>query len=554
MVVLLLTVGALGVDIGNQVTRKSDTQNQADFAAWAAAGKMTATGTPGQTVSADVLQAVADQLNANQPQDDNTAKQACVQAQDCVQPSDLDDGDLTNGEVRYTTQGLQVVAPDHWVSFGMARIMGFDGSDVAASATVNLFSPGLPLPFYTTSTCLWGTQTLKDNSGGLSIPVTVPKLWPDAEPPSDTYNATLTSPLSPAQVALNTSSVTLTINGSGLSTATQVGFFKSDQSAPTTVSTTVAPATRTNTKITVVIPDSVTAVNDVWYVRVYNGTNWSSRANALSLQVGDAVLQCDPGSKSGNFGSLDVPGWSGSTNEILAQNIALGPKPPVSLVNYPAPVPTTICPLSDPRTVYSSSGESGMNCVGTDTGLRSVAATPGFLTGGSGYKGRLDKDTSSDCTAVGMPIRNVNSDYPSQGINDDLLSCFFTDLTTSVATISSPSYCSASTSCPVLSPDIYDSPRFGWVPVLDHDPNGKKTMPIVTFQPCFITDQPSGATKNNNLHDTTSDTDNGLVMKNGSLRAMRVIFFNAKALPPQANGDQVSDYFGAGPKIIRLVD
>jgi hypothetical protein len=553
MAVLLLTIGALGVDIGNQVSRKSDTQNQADFAAFAAAGKMTSTATAGSTVSSTIAQAVADQLNANQPQDDDGTKTACVQAGDCVAPADLTDGDLANGEVRYTSQGLQVVAPEHWVGFGMARIMGFDGANVDASATVNLFSPGLPLPFYTTSTCLWGTQTLKDNSGGLSIPVTVPKLWASAEPPNDTYNATLSS-LSPAQVALNANNATLTINGSGFNTATQVGFFNSDQSAPTTISTTVAPATRTNTKITVVVPSSVTANNDVWYVRVFNGTKWSSRAGALSLQVGDAVLQCDPGSKSGNFGSLDVGGWSGSTNEQLAHNIASGPKPPVSLVTYPAPQPAGYCDTNDPRTVYSAAGEAGMNCVDTDTGLRSVAATPGFLTGGSGYNGRLDKDTSSDCTALGLPIRNVNSQYPSQGINDDLLSCFFTDLTTSVATIASPSYCSTSDSCPVLSPDIYDSPRFGWVPVFSMDPNGKKTMPIISFQPCFITDQPTGATKNNNLHDTTGDTDNGLVMKNGSLRAMRVIFFNAKALPQQANGGQITDYFGSGPKIIRLVD
>ena len=39
----------------------------------------------------------------------------------------------------------------------------------------------------------------------------------------------------------------------------------------------------------------------------------------------------------------------------------------------------------------------------------------------------------------------------------------------------------------------------------------------------FITDQPPAATKGNNL---TGDTNNGLIVKNDSVRAIKAIMFN----------------------------
>ena len=91
---------------------------------------------------------------------------------------------------------------------------------------------------------------------------------------------------------------------------------------------------------------------------------------------------------------------------------------------------------------------------------------------------------------------------------------------------------------------------------MDHDPNGTKWMPITGFVPGFITDQPTGASRINNLKGT--DTDNGLVVTwSGSkpnLRAFRVIFFDIDALPSPPDGVELQDYLGAGKKVVSLIN
>ncbi len=149
-------------------------------------------------------------------------------------------------------------------------------------------------------------------------------------------------------------------------------------------------------------------------------------------------------------------------------------------------------------------------------------------------------DTGSACTAVGRPTRG------SLGENSDVLSCFLKNNTLKLS--DTVGYNGTD---PLFTPDIWNSPRLAIVPILDHDPNGTKWMPIVGFAAGFITDQPTGASRQNPI--VTGATDNGLVVENPQkLRAIRMFFFSMAALPDPPDGTKLQDYFGTGPKVITL--
>ena len=109
------------------------------------------------------------------------------------------------------------------------------------------------------------------------------------------------------------------------------------------------------------------------------------------------------------------------------------------------------------------------------------------------------------------------------------------------------------TATEALSSDIYNSPRFFWVPVLDTDPStGKKSWPIIGFRPGFISDQSLTAT--HNAPGTISPLD-GLSADSSGIREVKVILFDEKALPefaPTVGGE--ADYTGSGPKALVLVE
>ncbi len=122
------------------------------------------------------------------------------------------------------------------------------------------------------------------------------------------------------------------------------------------------------------------------------------------------------------------------------------------------------------------------------------------------------------------------------------MTCFFTNTTTNVATISNAAYAGPI----VVSSDIYNSPRFGYVPVLPVQPanGGSNKYQVIEFRPTFITDQPASAVKG----DLPSST-NGIVTDNNGVHSIQVIFLNEKALPPPPSSAGTSIYAGTGPKI-----
>jgi hypothetical protein len=177
------------------------------------------------------------------------------------------------------------------------------------------------------------------------------------------------------------------------------------------------------------------------------------------------------------------------------------------------------------------------NCVQTVTGLKANPAYDGYL---EAPDGRLLVDTSPACIADGRPTRGTFNE------NADVLSCFLKN--NSLKLSDTVGYHGTD---PLFTQDIWDSPRLHIVPILDHDPTGTKWMPIITFVPAFITDQPTGASKQAPL--VTGATDNGLVIQNpAKLRAIRMFFFSMAALPPPADGTPLQDYYGVGPKVITM--
>ena len=541
---MLLILGAMGVDLGNAMNRKEMTQTSADFAALAGAYGLPST-------AASTTQLVADALNKNQPVSDGT-DDCNPDAGATITTGMLTDGNAINGEVTYPAGKITVVAPAARIQYGLANIIGVEDGCVQAKATARIASGGVGMaPYYTTTPCASGQQTLKDNSGGLSLPYTVPTLSHDAE-----TNAADLSGISPTSIALaavgdpDGPSVTITGNSPRMAAAyvDQVGIFNSDQSQPKIATITA----QTNTSITFTVPNSVASYQDVWYVRVHsivgaspNPDKWSARAEALPLQVGEGVLSCDVGPSSGNFGSLDIP-WGGNDGNDLSKNIAQGLRPPTTLNAYPPPLPgDNQCQnLTGAGSVIStdSLSQPNTNCLQTVTGLKATDAYDGYLDNG----GKLIKDTSPACTALGRPVRSTLT--TGEQVNDDLLSCFLKNDTLHLS--DSIGYNGADS---IFTQDIWKSPRFVIVPLLDHDPNGTKWMPIVSFVPGFICDQPSGASRLAPLPGT--QTENGLVTQHPhKLRAIRVFFFDMDALPPPPDGVLLQDYFGSGKSVVSLVN
>jgi hypothetical protein len=607
--VVLLSVAALGVDIGNIVSRRTETQANADFAAFAAAQDLNQTARAGAAPSADVVATVRDYLNHNQAQDDDLA---CAQTEPatCVTSTDLTDLDLDNGEVRYVAAGLQVIAPKTRVDYGLAGMfMGDSGTYVDAAATVNVFSGGQRvMPMFAVSACDYGRQTLTDPASGHVTPV-VPAL----AYASDTNGTDLDSLVLKNSAGANVTELqrdslsnTITLKASKWSKTREIGFFRSDSTDPllvvrqeefwspsddpdgsdadtsprTDLSTDASPpasfadtyttsASAGNVEVTAMIPDIVTQTEGVWWVRVLNGPSpekWSPVSEALPIRVGGAVLECTAGATDGNFGTLKLPRTDVPSGYELPVNIAVGLQRPLTpaIHQWAVDNPTLAGICSDGVNgaveSFGTTLRPATNCVDTDTGLAANVATQGLITGvttpSTSYPGMLTTKqtwTGTDGAGCGPSggtnWRNVSINSRNYNFNNDVLTCYLTNGTTSLLDIASPTYSGG----PVLDVAIYSSPRFVWIPVLKVQPSsgGSQRYSIVDFRPGFITDEQATAGAVRGSHTATSD--NGLTFRSNDVEQIKVLFFNVNALP--VDGDYPTiDFLGVGTPKIKLVD
>jgi Flp pilus assembly protein TadG len=550
---MIFGLAALGVDLGNAMNRKKLTQNSADFAALAGASGLPDT-------SDTTRQIVADYLNKNEPDTDGTDK--CDTSPGPVTVAQLKDGDTTNGEVTFPTQDqITVVSPESKVQFGLANAIGFNDTCVQSVATAAIKSGGTGMaPYYAAAPCDSGPNVLKSDAGGPSIPFVVPPLSHDTETNTSVLNSASPSQVTPVAAVGDPPHLFITITGSNLGAANidSVGFFNSDRSQPiisTVFSSQAAGA------ISVQLPNSVESRGDVWWIRVHHkvettapippsSDQWSARAEAQPLIVGDATLSCDPNSSSGNFGSIQIPHGFNNDKDDLVANIRDGVLPPISLKAFPPPLPADgACRTMGTPSVTSadpSPHSPGTNCVDSLTGLGAGDAYDGYL---DSHAGKLVTDTSSRChdAPQSRSTRLVLS--TGESVNNDTLSCFLVNDSLHLSDlISVPTGAS-----PKLDQSIWDSPRFTQVPILAHDPNGHAWMPIVRFVPAFITDEVTGSSRITPLF--SGDTENGFVMQNpNKLRAIRMFFFDIDAMPPPPDGGPLIDYIGAGPKLVALIN
>jgi len=576
LAVFLMTIAAFAVDIGNAVARKSDVQGQADFAALAAAPQLT--GQTSGTIPTTVLDAVRLSMNENQPVNRNGA---CVSTtQSCINGNtQLTDGNLSNGEVRWANGGLEVITQDEKVDYGFARVMGLQDTRVQGRATVAVFSPLGALPVYAVNPCDFGRQTITDPANGQTTPIAPPTLASDGE----TNTTTLVS-ATPAQMALNETGVSVALVGKDWTRSAKIGFFPSSGAAPVEVASFIdennvthplSPMVNYDTNgnshtVRFNVPAAVASSEQVWYIRVWDRDTdtsstgkWSGKSNAVPFRVGEPVLECDAGSSDGNFGTLKFPRTDvASSNDQIAKNMATNIQAPMTLTKHSQWTSAGTCTNGVNAAVTSALPNPGLNpgtnCVDTDTGLPALAATSGMITGEgiSPTPGRLTtKPTATGCGPGGSSSNaTARIQTTNYSINNDVLTCFLTG-GASLATITSPTYAGDV----VLDESIYDSPRFFFVPVLHVQPanGGSDKYSIVDFRPAFLTDEEVAASsvKGSNTATPASGNSpgNGITIEQNQIKQMKVVFFNAKALPGRTGGS-VTAYFGVGPRIVRMID
>lgn len=591
--VALFGCAALAVDLGNAEARVRATAAQADLAAVAGGGAggadLPATLPGGSCGSGDLageartasatdpsVLDVVQYLNENRPQNDSGPV--------TVTAGQLTDCDTANGEVIHGTispsghvtanaNQVTVVTPRAMVRFGLAGILGFSDTHVSSTATAEIKTPmGSSLPFYAFNGCDYGPQTIANPTNGLSAASVNLANGSDNGP--EVLTGLATSPASnPLDIALNDTTSGLVINGSGFTGVTQVGFFESGTTtpgpSPVVVNATDSPGGFTvnggGNKITVnaPLPAALTSVQDTWYVRVKIGTgNWSKvytgppgnpTLNALPISVGPPLLVCGQGSSNGNFGTLQLDNsqQSGQWQDI-AQNVATGLEH--TLAPYPGPAtPWTCTSGAYPAVLWPN---SGTNCVDTETGLDSDAATSGFIKGNSlvlppGQNGGLLTKSLTDANAGcnGVPAQTT---MLGKQIDNDTLSCFFTDPSTTISQVDSSSYSLAG---PAFSQNIWYSPRFVSVPLLGTQPatGGSQKYEIIGFRYGFITEQAQSATKS-----TGYLGNNGITLStNGnSIQSIQIVFLNYNSLPPPPQ-DVIKGYLsytGTGIKDVLLVN
>lgn len=552
--VMIFGLAAMGVDLGNAMNRKKETQNAADLAALA--------GAAGLPVQDDTTrQLVADYLNKNATPTDGTDK--CDTSSGAVTVAQLKDGDSSNGEVTFpSADKIRVVSPAAKVQFGLANAIGFSDVCTQSVATAAISSGGTGMaPYYAVAPCDSGPNVLKSDAGGPSIPFTVPQLSHDAETNTSVLSGSPSpSQITPVATAGDPPHLFITISGTNLGATDidSVGFFNSDRSEPVVSNVFSSQASGS---ISAQLPNAVESRGDVWWIRVHHkvetttpvpasSNQWSARSQALPLIIGDATLSCDPNSASGNFGSIQVPHGFNNDKDDLVANIQDGLLAPISLKAFPAPLPAD----GDCRTMGAPSVISAdpaphnadTNCVDSLTGLGAGDAYDGYL---ANPDGKLLTDTSPRCSATpqSRSARLVLS--TGESTNNDTLSCFLVNDTLHLSDLISV----PTGATPKLDQSIWSSPRFIQVPILAHDPNGHAWMPILRFVPGFITDEATGSSRTTPVF--SGDTENGFVMQNPhKLRAIRVFFFDADALPPPPDGGTLTDYTGSGPKVITLVN
>jgi hypothetical protein len=229
--VLLFSVGALAIDIGNGYARKRASQTTADLAALAGAAQL---GVDGGVAAA--RKAAIDYIRDKNvvQSDDGAAIPACTITSATSSCWD-NDGNENNGEITFSddtgvaTTGIgatriRVVTPRREVKFGLGGVMGFNDVTVQKAATAGIFSPGggATPPFYL-SVADAGMTCIKDeSSGGGPNPAAVRAAF--AQPHAVNASTTITSASPDTNTTQELTAFSLTLTGANMDNTDTVRF------------------------------------------------------------------------------------------------------------------------------------------------------------------------------------------------------------------------------------------------------------------------------------------------------------------------------------------
>ncbi len=532
---LLLSIAALAVDMGNAWTQRREVQTEADLAALAGGALLPAGDDAARmAIATEVLKYL--QANDTYGQDDGTSAAWTVEQ--------LLNGDGEDGEVSFPTANrLHVVSPPSTVEFGMAGVMGHESTDVQAEAEVEIRSPGSVLPMFLLTGCSWGSQIIKDgNQNPEPEPVYVPTSSSNSAP---SVSRSQTEPIAAG------SPTTITLEGDNFTNVNSVMFTRDDRNiaaSPTNITAATTGKNKTPATLQVALPTAVVNQPGTWFIRVYDASAgvWTRNASALPVTVtnGSTAPGCGTAT-TGDFGLLQSPRLGASSaTQALSDNIAFGldhtlavwPTDP-GLANGACPSvavggTTPVLDYDPPRNPVNDA-----NCINILNGNQVSKVTDGLLA-------RLSGPTTSGCDrAGGSSYLNV----AGRNINNDVLSCY---LPTGVTV----GQISQEVGAPenVLDEAILDSPRFFWVPMISgtvKPANGNYAL--VGYRAAFITDESAFAYKGCGC----ASTRNGIVANTSQISLIQVVAFDADSLPETAvsAGGPSMPYTGSGTRLIRLI-
>ncbi|MPZ95812.1 MAG: hypothetical protein GEU96_13110 [Propionibacteriales bacterium] len=526
---MIFGLAAIAVDLGNAHARKSDVQTQVDLAALAAAAKL-----PADSAAAENEARLAAQeylvKNWVWGQDEATW--------------DLADPDLADGWLEFLSPtDIRLHAPNARVNFGLAGAIGADGMDVTAVSRVKLGSPGRPTPFFLPQDCSLGRQEIKHGAQAPEPPVTFPATDPDG-PNGSSPDPGVVDPLEVDQEDPAVPPATeISIEGKKFGTNVadlSVRFSRDDKSWPLPPGPAAPAKTLTingsNATITVDVPDEVLAVaGSVWYVRVKNASGWSKESQALTLTVkSPATVNPGCGVKvEGDFGLLDSPrdGFSQLADRLrlnLSEGIDhnLDPWPLTSTPPPPtgdkacqptsSPVPGAVLDLVSPIPPSSPNP----NCVNILNGNKVDMLTDGLVTDPGA---RLQVPTTPGCDRNGG---SATQTVLMRQINADVLSCFLKP-GINVGDVSRATAPAAD----AITPAIFDSPRFMWVPMINTPINPSNGFyPIVEYRGVFITDETTTSMKGS----STANTINGINDDGHHVTSVSAVAIHPDSLPASA--------------------
>ncbi len=609
----LIAIASLTVDLGNTWARRGQLQIQADYAAMYAADFLPATTASART---SVAKAAAFYFACHTVRGQRELTSSIPTCPDSATSSSLDAYAaqlIGTGAVTFPdTNEVSVTTPPARIDFGFAPAavdsQGRRRTNSVQTKTANarIGSPGVVEPMALSLDCLLngGANVL----GGAGLPFgyfSSPHVangpdrtdWPDTsvQPTSNQLKAT---GITPSTTTIASPAATVTVQGdgndwptvlNGASKKVWVSFALGEGASRTLVTTgpVLGTLAATTGSVTVALPAEVRSTPGPWAVKVATGplvgqpTLWSSQDVSFTVNAGISLsgdLSCGRLLKSPRANQE-------GTGRNFALNTSEGLDHPVT--TYPNLIsvsgPTTEAGLLSTLSSINRCNNSGLDVKDTNGSLQTgkvpncmVMLMSGdidddWTDGLIGPAGRLTCSADRPCTRQFL--------LGGRQINNDT----FDDFVTRRNLLTSSTFFNASTyltpGIPVVTPNsalssqIYASHRFMWVPVLSTPQTGNSaagSYPVLTFRPVFIT-QASGLANIPQpplVANTLSTVDaamrallqggtdrNGLVMKGDEVAAARFLTIEPAALPavPADYDGPVSDYFGVGPKLVRLV-